>query len=79
MATDVMQKVFSNRDSKIGVVCQPAANGTAVRYTQDKAYQDQETRFTDRFDDKEYYIDREVEPEVNTSAFSSAFASGAFG
>lgn len=80
MATDVMQKVFSNRDPKIGVVCQPSANGTATRYTETKTYQDQETRYTDRFDDKEFYINRDDEtPPANTSAFSSAFSGSAFG
>lgn len=77
MSTDVMQKVYSGEESKIGIVLQPSKNGTVIRRTDTITYQDQETRYTDRFDDKEYYMSIPAAP--STSAFSNAFDSGAYG
>lgn len=79
MSSDVMQKVYSGQESKVGIVLQPSKNGTIIRRTDTVIYQDQETRYTDRFDDKEYYMKLISSPAPNTSAFSNAFDSGAFG
>ena len=79
MSDDVMQKVYSGQESKIGIVLQPSKNGTIIRRTNTITYQDQELRYTDRFDDNEYYMSLPGGPAPNTSAFSNAFDSGAYG